>query len=230
MDLNNYDIGFSSNIGAQNPGDWPTYYDDIEIYDYAINEHVFMEYTSNEDATCSSNGTKTSKCVHCETTYTCEDIDSILPHTFTTYVPNNDGTHTLICEHNSEHTSVEKCEYEWIVTKEPGLEKGEKEGTCKYCSHKVTEEIAPSHTCEFDSDYTIDVEATCEEVGSKSKHCLTPMCDKVIEVTEIPALGHTVVVDPKVEATCTVSGLTEGSHCGVCNELLKPQFSHHMKK
>jgi hypothetical protein len=34
--LNNYDIGFSSNIGCQNPGDWPTYYDDIMIFDYAI--------------------------------------------------------------------------------------------------------------------------------------------------------------------------------------------------
>lgn len=36
LSLNNYDIGFSSNIGCNNPGDWPAYYDDIKIYDYAI--------------------------------------------------------------------------------------------------------------------------------------------------------------------------------------------------
>jgi hypothetical protein len=34
--LSNYDIGFSSNVGCQNPGDWPTYYDDIMIFDYAL--------------------------------------------------------------------------------------------------------------------------------------------------------------------------------------------------
>lgn len=34
--LNNYDIGFSSNIGCSDPGEWPVAYDDIKIYDYAI--------------------------------------------------------------------------------------------------------------------------------------------------------------------------------------------------
>ena len=33
---NSCNLGFSSNIGAQNPGDFPAYYDDILIYDYAL--------------------------------------------------------------------------------------------------------------------------------------------------------------------------------------------------
>lgn len=35
--------------------------------------------------------------------------------------------------------------------------------------------------------------------------------------------GHIAVVDPRVEATCTADGLTEGSHCAVCGEVLVKQ-------
>lgn len=34
---------------------------------------------------------------------------------------------------------------------------------------------------------------------------------------------HTVVIDPAVPATCMQRGLTAGSHCSVCNEILVPQ-------
>ena len=39
----------------------------------------------------------------------------------------------------------------------------------------------------------------------------------------IPATGHTVVTDAAVEAECTKTGLTEGSHCSVCGEVLTKQ-------
>lgn len=45
-----------------------------------------------------------------------------------------------------------------------------------------------------------------------------------LKETVIPSLGgHTPVVDPAVPATSTSTGLTEGSHCGVCGKVLVAQ-------
>ena len=45
------------------------------------------------------------------------------------------------------------------------------------------------HTHEWNSDYTVDKEATCIENGSKSIHCKT--CEEVKNTKSIPASGHT---------------------------------------
>ncbi len=34
---------------------------------------------------------------------------------------------------------------------------------------------------------------------------------------------HMIVVDEKIDATCTEQGLTEGSHCAICGEVIVPQ-------
>ena len=63
-------------------------------------------------------------------------------------------------------------------------------------------------------------EATCTEDGECLLKC--QLCNKPYSEA-IPATGHQEVKDQKVEATCTKTGLTEGSHCSVCGKVLKEQ-------
>ena len=86
---------------------------------------------------------------------------------------------------------------------------------CKNCDAKID---ATNHTF----TWIIDKDSTCKEEGLKHEECevchYTRNENTVIELKE-----HTIVVDKAVEATCTSTGLTEGKHCSVCNEILVKQ-------
>jgi len=62
--------------------------------------------------------------------------------------------------------------------------------------------------------------ATCEKEGTKERSCYK--C-KAKETDTINKLEHTIVVDNGREATCEKYGLTEGSHCSVCNTVFVQQ-------
>ena len=62
---------------------------------------------------------------------------------------------------------------------------------------------------------------TCTEKGYTTYSCLD--CYYKYTGSVVDPLDHNVVVDSKVEPTCTESGLTEGSHCDRCNLVLEPQ-------
>lgn len=66
----------------------------------------------------------------------------------------------------------------------------------------------------------VTTEPTCTEKGVMTYTC-TVCNDSYTE--ETPATGHTIVTDEAVAATCTSTGLTEGSHCSVCGEIITAQ-------
>jgi hypothetical protein len=62
--------------------------------------------------------------------------------------------------------------------------------------------------------------AICTATGTKTYICTR--CAK-IKTETIAATGHKEVKDAAVAATCETTGKTEGSHCSVCNTVLKSQ-------
>ena len=78
-----------------------------DLVDFIISgdhEHSFVNYVSDNNATCSQNGTETAKCDNCTETDTRVIADSKSEHSFTNYIPDGnatteaDGTKTAKCD------------------------------------------------------------------------------------------------------------------------------------
>ncbi len=81
------------------------------------------------------------------------------------------------------------------------------------------EEVFPEHEHSFEVLEVIS-DPTCTEAGEQRLAC--SICG--METTEaIPAVGHREAVDKAVEPTETAPGLTEGTHCEVCETVLVKQ-------
>lgn len=82
----------------------------------------------------------------------------------------------------------------------------------------VTIEFTCSHT-EDEGEVTIPAE--CTKAGERTFRCTK--CGEDLRTETIDALGHETVIDEAKAATCTETGLTEGSHCSRCEEVLIAQ-------
>ncbi len=86
---------------------------------------------------------------------------------------------------------------------------------CVYVSDEDTGTVTIGEHI-YAEDFTVDVQPTCTEKGSKSKHCT--LCDGKSEVTEIDELGHSYgefVIDK--QPTCTEAG-SKSKHCTRCDD------------
>lgn len=69
----------------------------------------------------------------------------------------------------------------------------------------------------------VKVAPTCTEQGYTIYRCTR--CNSSYASDYVNALGHVSVIDQAVSATCTKTGLTEGSHCSVCGGVIVPQMT-----
>ena len=77
---------------------------------------------------------------------------------------------------------------------------------------------APIHIHSFGDWKTVKT-SSCTEKGELQRSCA---CGE-IEIFQLDMLSHTEVTDSAVKPTCTADGLTEGSHCSVCQTILITQ-------
>ena len=91
---------------------------------------------------------------------------------------------------------------------------------CSVCKEVIKEQKVVAATGHEWDEGTITTAATCAGAGVKTYTC--DVCQET-KTEVVSAEGHSEVVDPAVEATCTETGLTAGSHCSVCNAIIKEQ-------
>ena len=91
--------------------------------------------------------------------------------------------------------------------------------------------LIPFSSCElsinFDEttevDDTIDSGDTTEVVDSTDTDDTTNPKDDSSDKDSKTKHTHTIVIDDAVEPTCTTTGLSEGSHCSICGEIITAQ-------
>ena len=161
--------------------------------------HKMTNYESDNNATCTQDGTKTARCQNdgCGESKTIPDEGSKLGHNFINYTPNGDANCTSV---------------------------GTRTATCSRCTATDTqpgEGVAPNHNVISDPA----TPPTCTRDGlTAGSHC--SRCQEVLTAQNTVArLGHQPVEDAAVAATCTRDGLTAGSHCSRCQEVLTAQNS-----
>ena len=90
---------------------------------------------------------------------------------------------------------------------------------CSVCgtSYKDSTTKATGHSY---GNSVVTKQPTCTSEGTAIKTCTK--CNATV-TEKLPAKGHTAVTDKGYPATCTTAGKTEGSHCSVCNTVIKVQ-------
>lgn len=83
--------------------------------------------------------------------------------------------------------------------------------------------------CHANLTNRLKVASTCKQQGHQVSVCNN--CSTEVR-SDLPLAEHIVEKDDMVPATCTATGLTEGSHCSVCGEILEaqeiiPALTHH---
>ena len=204
-----------------------------EVTEIAALGHEWGEGKETKAPTCTEAGEKTYTCTRCDKTKT-EAIEA-LGHAYSeewtvdkeaTCEEAGSKSHHCTrpgCDSKSDITVIEALGHEWGEGKETKAptctEAGEKTYTCTRCNATKTEAIeALGHN--YDTEWTVDKEATTTETGSKSHHC--KVCGNKTDVTIIPMIKTDVSINVEVVKKEDAPDTTiEGSN----NEIINSVFT-----
>ena len=178
--------------------------------------------------TCTTNGYTLHKCSVCGTSYK-DNTTKATGHSYGNSVVTKQPTCT------SEGTAIKTCtkcnatftetiaktshKYVDTVVAPTCTANGYTLHKCSVCgtSYKDSTTKATGHSY---GNSVVTKQPTCTSEGTKTKTCTK--CNATV-TEKLPAKGHTAVTDKGYPATCTTAGKTDGSHCSVCNTVIKVQ-------
>ena len=178
--------------------------------------------------TCTTDGYTLHKCSVCGTSYK-DSTTKATGHSYGNSVVTKQPTCT------SEGTAIKTCtkcnatvtetipkashKYADTVVAPTCTTNGYTLHKCSVCgtSYKDSTTNATGHSY---GNSVVTKQPTCTSEGTKTKTCTK--CNATV-TEKLPAKGHTAVIDKGYPATCTTAGKTDGSHCSVCNTVIKAQ-------
>ena len=178
--------------------------------------------------TCTTDGYTLHKCSVCGTSYK-DNTTKATGHSYGNSVVTKQPTCT------SEGTAIKTCtkcnatvtetipktshKYADAVVAPTCTTDGYTLHKCSVCgtSYKDNTTKATGHSY---GNSVVTKQPTCTSEGTAIKTCTK--CNTTV-TEKLPAKGHTAVTDKGYSATCTTAGKTDGSHCSVCNTVIKAQ-------
>ena len=178
--------------------------------------------------TCTTDGYTLHKCSVCGTSYkdsTTKATGHSYENSVVTKQPTctSEGTKTKTCTKcNATVTeTIPKTSHKYAdtVVAPTCTTDGYTLHKCSVCgtSYKDSTTKATGHSY---GNSVVTKQPTCTSEGTKTKTCTK--CNATV-TEKLPAKGHTAVTDKGYPATCTTAGKTDGSHCSVCNTVIKVQ-------
>ena len=200
------------------------------LKDCVGNKHTWDSGKITKQPSCTEDGKKTYTCTTCGTTKT-ENLSST-GHAWdngkitreATCTTDGQRTYTCATCKNTKTESISKTghkEVKDVAVSATCENTGKTEGShCSVCGTVIKkQETIPAAGHTWDSG-KVTKQATCTTDGQKTYTCT--ICKKT-KTENISKTGHKEVKDAAVSATCENTGKTEGSHCSVCNTVIKKQ-------